>query len=510
MKSYLFSRKNGHFIGMLLAIYLIVLAFRGFLFASNDVVDVMAYARYLQNHALYPRDFYIQHLAHTLPNERIVFSLFLALLGSTLYWSTLILHALSSLLLLAGIHRIARLFIHTDLFAWIVPLILFGPLYHRGVGDCELYYNMFIASLLAKSIAIWSLYYYLNGRYSPAYYLLIPVTLVHPTVGAQLFLVFIAVQALQFILFRRKWKSMGLLIYLFTGLVWLFLLQYRVFESASLSTGELLEIFEFRLAHHFIPAYFEISDWLLALFFIVINLIYFWFKNHQAFWLISMLSLGMILYTLSIQYFPIEIILSSQWFKSYIWAELLGVIVLTRLIEKQVMARFSLDRIKTGFKALLVLFAFASVILMHLDANYFSSKRHDFFYKKALSSEADIGLKAKESTQIDALFIVPMEFTEFKYYSERSLYIDYKTVVHRKDALPEWYERVQKIYRIDVNDRRAGSNLYALGKERYRALTESDLQSLHTLGIDYFISYKDHELALEVIASNDDFIIYKL
>jgi hypothetical protein len=510
LKALPFSKKDWSFLGMLVSVYLIILGVRGFLFASNDVMDVMAYAKYLQDNTLYPKDFYIQSIAHTLPNERIVFALFLSLWGSFLPWATLILHALSSLFLIAGIYRIAKLFLHTDFFAWLLPLVLFGPLYHIGVGDCELYYNMFIASLLAKSIGIWSLYYYLNSRYSLAYFLLLPVTLIHPTVGAQLFLIYLGVQIVQIFMHGKKIYSKGLIAYVLIGLSWLFFLQFRVFESSVLSTQELLDIFEFRLAHHFIPAYFKITDWLISIFFILLSLFYFWFKNHQAFWLVAVLSFGMILYTLSISLFPMEILLSSQWFKTYIWAELLGVIVLLRLVEKQFAARFQMDRWNRWFKILCYFAAIIILVLTHLDDNYFSAKRHDFFYKNEWSSEADIGRKAREYTKVDDLFIVPMEFTEFKYYSERSLYIDYKTVVHRKDALSEWYARIQRIYGIDVEDRREGSDLYSLGKQKYLLLDVSDLKSFRTLGIDYFVTYQGHVLDLEMLAKNKDYIIYKL
>ena len=127
-----------------------------------------------------------------------------------------------------------------------------------------------------------------------------------------------------------------------------------------------------------------------------------------------------------------------------------------------------------------------------------------------MSAEAEIALIAKDKTRIDATFIVPMHFTSFKYYSERSLYIDYKSVVHRKDALLLWYTRIQDVYHIDISDRQKGEDLYKLAKINYSNLDLEAMQALKEKGIDYLVTYSSVNYPLEIISSNEDYIIYKL
>ena len=90
-----------------------------------------------------------------------------------------------------------------------------------------------------------------------------------------------------------------------------------------------------------------------------------------------------------------------------------------------------------------------------------------------LTQEEEIGLLAKQNTPKYAVFIYPMEFTGFKFYSERSIYVDFKSVVHRKDVLGNWYHRINMIYGVDINTRRERENLFKKAKENYLNIDKS-------------------------------------
>ena len=505
------TKKQLSFALSLVSVYLILLAFKGFLFASNDLVDVMSYSKYLNNTALYPHDFYVQNIASTLPNERIIFAGLLALMGKSISWMTLLLHVISSLFLFTGIYRIAALFIQSPLLRWISILLLFIPLYGIGPGDCELHYNMFIASLLAKSIGIWALYRLFKADLNWAYILLIPTTFIHPTVGAQLFLLFLGVHIYTMVIHKRKKGLIGIVLFLLCAGVWLILLQLHAFEKEVASTALLFEIFEFRLAHHFFPEYFGLKNVGIGILFALASLYYFIYRKKEIPGVFIALSItGMAIYSLSMSYLPLELILSSQWFKSYIWVEMLAVIALISWIEKPLLRL----NIRKWFDQIAIptlwLTAIILAVMMHIPGNYFSNKSHDLFYQKEMSAEAEIALSAKDKTPNDATFIVPMHFTEFKYFSERSLYIDYKSVVHRKDALPLWYTRIQDVYQIDISDRQEGLELYNQGKINYSTLDLDEIEALKAKGIDYIVTYSTVSYPLDIISSNEEYIIYKL
>ena len=509
--NYLSIKRDLFFIVHLLAVYVILIAFHGFLFAANDVVDVMTYAKYLRNPELYPGDFYVQHISDHIPNERFIFSHFLALFGKGIAWASLLLHCLFSCLLFAGMYRISALYINKTALRWLGILILLIPLYHIGPGDCELYYNMFIASLMAKSIGIWSLYYFLKDKNDLAFLLLIPVVLIHPTVGAQLFLIFLAVSFILLLVKRQTKGWIGLLLFLISAGIWLFLLQFNLLDDESLSMLQLYEIFEFRLAHHFFPQYFSFVDWIAALMMLAFALLYFQkMDSEKSLLFILILILGMIIYTVSVIYLPNEINLSSQWFKNYIWLELFGVIALLALLEKNMASLVKLIP-EQGFSIFLIVAGLAAGILIHIPGETISDRKYEFFYTDHQSDEKGIAERAKTLTPSSSTFIVPMHFTEFTFYSQRSVYINYKTVVHRKDALGEWYRRIQQVYRINILDRLQMKDLYQTGNVNYRNTSYYDLYMLSLEGVDHMIAFRSQEFPLlPLLYSNESYSIYAL
>jgi hypothetical protein len=512
MNSEFLSNNNKYlFFVNLLTVYLIILGFRGFLFSSNDVADIMSYSKFLNDPELYPFDFYIQNISGTIPNERYVVASFIALFGDHISWLSILMHAFFSMLLFAGIVKLSKLFIRNSFVPWLIVLILAGPLYGSSIGDCELYYNMFIASLAAKSIAIWSIYFLFTKKQDLAFFLLIPVSFIHPTVGAQLFLILISI-FLFHLIFERTYKGYkGALLYLSTAGIWIYLLQFNVYEGAILETSALFEIFEFRLAHHFFPEYFNGSDWLFSLLFIAVSFYYFNKKRmNDPLLFVGITVLGMVIYSLSIWILPVEIVLSSQWFKSYIWIELIGLISVFSIAEPYFNFFKASEKLSKFAFPLLWIAALSIFVLIHFNNNFIGDKKHELFYLDQLSDEAIIGILAKENTPKDAVFVVPIEFTEFKYYSERSLYIDYKTVVHRKNVLGEWYDRIRFIYDIDITDRLVGKDLYSEGNNRLFQKKENQYGEFIQHGIQYIVTPSNKELKFPVIAESTSYKIYKI
>lgn len=495
----------------LLSIYIIVLGLRGFLFSSNDLVDVMSYAKFLSNPELYPFDFYIQHLHKAFPNERWIFSGFLALSGDNIRWLSLPFHAITSLFLFAGIFKVSTLYTENEFLRWLPVLLITGPLYGLNPGACDIYYNMFISSLTAKSIGVWALYFFLKKKTGPSYLLLIPATLIHPTVGAQLFLIVTAASVFLWKTTHRKSFFQGFSAYLLTAGVYIVLLQLKMNANSSIRPEELFEIFEFRIAHHFFPSYFPRLTYLLA--FILWGFGFWYFiriKARQMLVFLAVTLAGMIFYSIFTEVLPVSSVLSTQWFKTSIWIQLSSVIALLAWFEQVWKKSFFNRMLNWPMSGIFPLTAVLVVILSFGGHPFFSEKKYEFFFNDDHSDEAEIALLAKKHTPEDAVFVVPMSFTEFKYFSERSLYIDYKSVVHRKDALDKWYERIRTVYGIDVQNRRNGQDLYAAGYKNYTAMDVSGIEKLKGMNIAYFVTYAHHKLPYTKIAVNKSFIIYDL
>lgn len=497
--------------GILLSIYVIVVVFRGFLFASNDLVDVMSYAKFLSDPNLYPADFYIQNIQSTFPNERWIFSNLLSLTGENIQWLSFCFHACTTFFLFYGMYRISSLYIRQDFLRWLPILFITGPLYQTNPGACDIYYNMFISSLLAKSIGVWAIYYYLKGSSFRTFLLLIPATLIHPTVGAQLFIILAGTSVIRWKMVHKGRFFTGILLYFFTAGIYIAVLQWKMNQNSGISPEQFFEIFEFRIAHHFFPSYFPIKTYLIASVLWSFSIVHFYRKKAWNLLTFQFITLaGMALYTVFTEIFQSSAILSTQWFKTSIWLQLIAVIALVGWIDNGWEKRKNHRFYRIDFSWLIPIIAIVITGLMMAGQPYFSEKKHEFFFTKFYSDEAEIALQAKKRTPEDAVFITPVAFTEFKYFSERSLYIDYKSVVHRKDVLGEWYKRIGEIYGIDLQNRRDGDDLFAKAESNFKKINPERIEKLRRLGIQYMVSTVNKHLPYRKIASNKTFAIYDL
>jgi hypothetical protein len=507
------KNKNPEFFIYLIITYLLILAFKGFNYASNDVVDVMSYARYLQDNTLFNGDFYVTHIAGTIPNERYVFSELLSFLGGSLKWMPFVLHFFATLVFLAGLYRIFSLYLISKPLRWISILILLGPLYKFNLGGNELFYNMFIASYVAKVFGVFAVYYFLKNRYFNSFLLIIFSTLLHPTVGAQLFIIFIAARIVNYLSGdidkNRKKTMIGIVLYIILAGIYLVVLLKDV-NNPGVSNNEYFEIFEFRNAHHFFPQYFPLKSYYIEMVLYVVG-IYFMiiYKMENLLKLSLVIVLGIFVYLAGAFLFKMPLILSTQWFKATIWLELFSLIAVMKYFEKE----FSLFKTSMFNKWTLTFLNIIVVIIWIMvisGFSYFDQKPYGLVYGMNLSPEEDIAVKAKKITDKNSVFVYPMGFTGFKYYSERSAYIDFKSVVHRRDALREWYDRIEEIYGVDIGNRRAGEDIFKKADENFKRIDKEKLSELKEEGIDYIVQFKEVTMDLPVVIENNKYKVYKI
>lgn len=506
------SNKIEYFL-FLLSVFALIIIFKGLNYASNDVVDVMSYARHLQDSSLFSKDFYVSNIASHLPNERIVFSGFLALFGKGLTFMPIVLHSIFTLIFLSGLYKILSLYINSKSLRWITILILLIPLYKFNLGGNELYYNMFISSFAAKTIGVWVIYFFLVNKKSYSFLLLIPATFFHPTVGLQLFILLCSGFVVDYFMHSnkplKKNTKISLLLYVLIAGTYVYLLLTGV-EQGGVDKDKYFEIFEFRNAHHFFPQYFPLKSYYVEIMIYVAG-IYFMiiYKMDELLKLSFIIILGIIIYLIGIYGFKMTLILDSQWFKSTIWLELFSLIAIMKYFENE----FGFIKFKAFDKITLSGMFFlnlVAVILIIGGNEYFKEKPYEFVYGLNLTPEEDIGVKIKEFSNKNDIFVYPMEFTGFKFYSERNAYVDFKSVVHRRDVLGEWYDRIKEVYGIDINTRRSGKDVFKAAKEKYKNIDNSQLLKLNEKGVDFIVQYNDVELNLPVVVKNEKYKVYKI
>ncbi len=503
--------KNIYFWLYLITVYLLILAFRGFEFASGDMVEIINYSKHMMNPKLLVNDFYINNISAVIPNERYVFSGVLKLFLGDYKWMIFITHSILTLFMLLGLFKIISLYIRQESFVWLTVLILFGPLYKINLGGNELYYNMLISSFVAKVFGVWAIYFYLIKKRSTAIIFILFSTLIHPTVGSQLFIIVIASRFLSFLENRgclvNKKELISVMLYLLVAGGYIFVLLKAV-QDYGIDKNSYFEIFEFRVPHHFFPAYFPIKSYIIELMLYGMGIMFMLKYKMNDFTKFSIIIFfGILVYLLGVYLLKIPFVLNTQWFKATIWLELIYLIAVMKYFDDKV--KLNLWQEKAVFYAIITLCLVAWIMIIGGN-NYFAQKPYQFSENIDLNEEELLGKEVKRLTKSGDQFIWPIEFSGFKYYAERGAFVDYKSVVHRGTVLDKWYSRIKKVYGIDIKTRRKFKDIKKSARKIYKGMTIEKIKQFRELGIDYIVQYSDVNLDLPLITENKKYKVYKL
>jgi len=471
--------------------YVLLILGHGYVFGHLGTMETFPYLKELADPSLYPNDFYIEGIQSRFPDVRWIFVQILRTFNIIGPWPAFFAHLLSSLILLIGIQKVALIFTNnltTSFWATMMTILI---LYNHNLGGNELYYNSLAPSLLAKSIGIWAIYFFLKNRFNWVVLILIPTTFIHPMVGIQLFIIMAGLLGISWGIrllgFRQtplgeRFKPFpwwAILLYLLTAGTWILMLQ-QSFNDAPISSDELFYILFFRLGHHYFPSEYPLNDYLLLLPFLFFGWWYFWKQNLFIFWFYTLASVGLIVYFIGVELAQIPTILSAQWFKTTIWLKLFSSIALFVFIEKKVIGKNNFLRKLYTPISLIIFLSLGAFLFMKLP------QRHpltlDLPWRDAYNDRIKIALLAKATTPKDALFITPSDFTHLKYYGERSTYVDYKATIHFHSKLQEWRHRIDQIYQLPYSDINSKLQLTSQG-----LFLSTDNEYLKKIGITHVI-----------------------
>jgi hypothetical protein len=519
----------------ILSLYALMLFRIGYIFGENDLVEDLVYAKYLMNSSLYKNDFYIQHIANHIPNERYCFATITAGFGHGTEYTFFLCHAILSFVLISGLYRLSHFWIKNNKLKWVYLVLLLLCLDNIHWGGNELYYNMLAPSFVAQGFGLWAILFFLEKKSHWTCILLLLTTLFHPLIGAQLWTIIIGIlfiSNLTPIIYPKgrqgcnlddlntriicensynSWQNRVVLINIlcFTfSLIWILKIQSN-YNVGEISSHKLFEIMQFRASHHYFPLSFPIKNALILLPIFCFGYLFF-LKNHKIIArFYEMVFLGIMVYMIGVYILKQPIFLSTQWFATTIWLEMFSVMSIIAYFQQKMLFLFrkiSENQIIIG----LSLLGIVGIILMMPAYRLFKNKPYHFFCFKNQSSNRAIALQAKRWTDTNAVFVIPFENTDFKYWSERCVFVDYKSIAHQKAALSEWYERIQKIYGVGYDDFRKKLNINDLANQHWLAKTENDFLQLKKEGVTHLLTFKKHSLNLPVLFENEDWIIYRL
>lgn len=488
---------------MAVALYAIVLIYQGYIYGAGDQTQILP-CLYAQDHPeFYKGDHYVQAYLYSGVNERTVFHFFLRYLGYSSPWMMWFWHAVCSIALILAWLRIAAYGLKTKIFQFlgVAAILIVG--FHTSTGGNELYYNSVVPSLIAKAIGSWAMYFWLEGKYRHWIAGLIIATFLQPLVGLQLYI--LTMLALLLGRWVEKapriipWRS--LFSYVAVVLPWIFLL--RINNGSQTDPDGFMDIMAFRLSHHFFPSAF---GWIHLILLGIMVVIAISFYKHRLRWFMLLIALGCVVYTVGVEIFNQPTILYSQWFKTTIWLEAFAFLAISVRIEKWLIRFDRFDKFWYAAPVILLLM----VGTYRLSGWFGASPPFMFPIAKVVDAEVDISLKAKDVTEVSAVFIVPVEFSAFRWYAKRSLYIDYKALFHQEQFLKSWYKRIGDIYAYSIEEKASGFELTSFSRELLADPQPESIAYWKSIGITHIVSTNPDIEDLEKLTENDDFAVYKL
>lgn len=486
-----------------LILYATVIVYQGYQYGQGDQTQILP-CLWAQDHpGAYAQDHYVQHYLSSGTNERSIFHFLLRRLGYDQPWIVFLWHALSGIALILAWISIASLFIKNKVWQWmsIAMILILGS--HTSTGSNELYYNLLIPSLTADAFASWGLYCWLRDKYFWWTILLIIAGYLQPLVGMQLFLLTATALAIE------KWRVdkpqifpwRYIIIYGIATLPWLYAL---VINNGSRSDPKgFMDIMEFRLSHHFFASYFGLIHLFLGFIFAVIC---FWTYKDRLRWMFIFIVAGCFVYEIGVEILRWPTALYTQWWKTTMWMEAFAFIGIAIIFEKIE----SLNKILTRLSLFVPLVLFAVVAIYRLSGLFGEKPVNLLPWINSKPDEVEISEQAQQMTPQDALFIIPPNFSAFRWYSKRSTYIDYKAMIHNEIFLKDWYARIGDVYQYGLYKKREGLSLSDVGINAISSPSPETIQKWRSLGITHIISPNINIDGLDLIGQNSSYRIYRL
>jgi hypothetical protein len=507
--SYPFSAKD---ILIAIAIWSLLILRFGYYFGTGDHVELLPYTLFLNDNSLYPNDFFIQSLHANQPNERTVFAHLLLPFVNHLEITMLLLHLINAIVLLLGLFALAKRFIANQLFAWLAVFVSILVFNDKALGNVDLYTPSIQAGDVACAIIVWAINLFLDRKYLLTSLLMSIATLIHVLEGLDVMILLCLLVLIM--LLRNQLKLKTAIYFYFIYFIIAFPLLFMVLmaksaATATISNDDLFAIlFEFRHPHHFIFSSFPLFNKLFFLTLVIAALIFFRKRNEQLFQFVAFGVSFLLTYIVCTDYLHIISVANFQWYKVTQWIKFIGIVAAIGLIVKYTPERFQIaDKIQIVSALVAII---ASWLLI------FSGKsplkvQYQIANLKYEQPEIDIAIKAKNASPKGAVFVIPFNMSEFKYWSQRSAYVEFKANVRNKLFVGEWYKRIGKVYGIDITDTHSGFEKHWPADDFFYKKANSDAATeWQMLGITHIVSKeKLNNEILTPIDSNDKYFIYK-
>jgi len=489
----------------------------GYCFGSDDQIELLPYTLFLHNPSLYPRDLFIHGLHAAVPNERTFAACLLSPFINHLEIVCLVLHFISTVILVMGLENLANRFIKSKMLVRLCILVSLIPFANVTLGSVVTYSEMFQASFLGAAIALWGIIAFIDRRFILCSAILSVATFVHLLEGLDVMIVLSIIFCLQVFYFKTEKAKTFILftcIYLFTAGVYLwFNLQSKQILSAAISEKEYYNIlFRFRLAHHYMISSFPIAKTILFFILSIIAVAFFYKKSKSLFCISVVGVLGMLVYAFVAEKFDTVFLASFQFFKMAQWIKFFGLIAGFAILESFLPFKLFADDGSIAWKNLIAPIVVALFISLPVVAAQTRNKNvYQIGDRKNDYSEVQICEAIQKKVSNAAVFVQPLMFTELKYYSQRSSFVDYKAAPRNGTGMKEWYRRLNMVYGLNANGNKKGFEVIAEADSFYSHLPVEKILELKQNGVTHVLTKKEFPLSSgTLILQNNTYAVYQL
>ncbi|MFN8286039.1 MAG: DUF6798 domain-containing protein [Chitinophagales bacterium] len=493
----------------------------GYHYGTGDQVELLPYTLFLHDHSLYAKDFFIQGLNASIPNERTVMASLLLPFLSHLEFFCFLFYALSTVALVMGLEKLARRFVENKYVAWLAVLITLVPLNDYTLGNVDLTPDTLQAGTVAVAIIVWAINLFLDKKLVWSAVLMSIATFIQLLDGLDVMMVLCAILFIELLRKGIGWKQFltftGL--YALTAGIYLCFILLQKTASGNEAASHTLTadaffqtLFVFRHPHHFI---FQTFPWFKTLVFFslsLIGLLFFMARSAKLFQFMLIGLLGIIAYAVIVDCFHLVAIGNFQFYKVTQWMKFFGVLGALEALRLAVFSgtrRLGEIRFEKTLLAIGTIACFACILFCRQYLPY--KVPYQLFALKEEDDMIAICEKIKDVTPQDALFIQPFDNTELKFYGQRSSFVEFKANVRHKRFVGEWLYRIGLIYNVGLNSDVKGFALQQLADKTFYSLGAAKLEELKGLGVTHLLTRKEAKPPIgELILANDTYAVYKL
>lgn len=446
-------------LGWTVLIGLLFIAVYGYTFNSGDQEEHLPYVYKLLHHELYQHDyivpfqvtnftvrFYFAWLlygfGYFLPMPLTVITFYFICLGTMIYFTG----------------RIAE-----EGSGWknafiIGPLIIFLLLNSFTISANSIFDNQLTCSCFASALSITAIFMCMKNRYYLASAVAGIASLFQVLIGLHVAILLMLIIALSMNDQKYKKVFFSFLTYLIFSSAMLVPIILRQFAGIPIADVKLYNdiLFKFRNAHHYLPSYFPLKDYLKTIFCWILILLFSlicktkW--NKMVVSLMLFVTIGCLFYWVGFEKLNFTSLGKLQWFKTTGWITLLGIIPITKYLSKVIWFNRLSDKIISALR--ITIWPVSILLFVALsNSSFIPIEKLQIRYQMGNYLKSDLSKMhfwIATNTPKDCVILPLPDDDSFLCEAQRSIPVGYKAIIHEPFFLLPWYKNFYSIYGVGL------------------------------------------------------------